>query len=160
MRNWQSNRLGAFVCLLTLLSSSTAEAARLVPVEVKLNGVVILEGSTGDNGEPDADAVWDALKNINLAETGAFKKFHVDPKLKEFQVKSVDLLTKRPLPIVVEIRYGGIVETTELLLQRREPDQAGRVWRISPAEVDRLFIDRLIPRSAAAQLTNPRQERP
>ena len=56
------------------LLSCPAFAARYVPIKVSVDGEVILEGNASDNGRPDADEVWDALKRVNLGETKAFKK--------------------------------------------------------------------------------------
>ena len=137
--------------------TGTADAARYVPIEVLLYGEVILSGNASDNGRPDADEVWDALKEVNLGETEAFAKLEVDAKAKEYAVQGE--IKKGIFPIVIKVAYGGRAETRFLKLKRMAPDGAGRVWRISTGDVDDLFLKRMVSRRDVIALDDPRLEK-
>jgi hypothetical protein len=147
-----------FLCLVALcVFSGPAIAARYVPIKIHLNGEVILEGNASDDGKPDADEVWDALKKVNLGETEAFKKLFGDDVADDFTIVKKRSENEQPLPITIEVAYGGVAKTTGLHIRRMAPDGAGRVWRIDPKEVSQLFGGRLIKRSDVARLSNPRR---
>ena len=61
--------------------------------------------------------------------------------------------------IVVDITYGGRAITRKLKLLRVPIDEGAREWILDPSEVDRMFDDRLIRRSDAARLENPRKSK-
>ncbi len=130
-------------------------AARYVPIRIYLDGDVILEGNASDDGTPDADGVWDALKRVNLGETDAFTKAFGTVTEEAFTIEKRHGASEQPLKITVEATYGGVAETTRLRVRRMPPDGTGRVWRIHPDEVRDLFGHRLIKRSAVARLTEP-----
>ena len=58
--------------------------------------------------------------------------------------------------VVVYIAYGGKSIERELKLIRVPIDKQGREWTLDPTEVDQMFDDRLIRRSDAARLKNPK----
>ena len=146
------------LCFIALnIVSCSVFAARYVPIKVYLDGEVILEGNASDDGSPDADEVWDALKQVNLGETEAFKKMFGDDVADDFTIVKKRSEKEQPLPITVDVAYGGVAKTTGLHIRRMAPDGAGRVWRIDPKEVSQLFGGRLIKRSDVARLSNPRR---
>lgn len=156
--------------LLTLLVwtlSSTlggeARAARYVKAVIAVDGNIVLEGSTGDNGRPDTDEVWDYLKTIRFKATEGFRALGVEDDAKEVILTTNALkgqLGITHLGIVVNIRYGGKAMTRQLAVVRVPRDQHGREWRIDPAQVDELFDRRFIRRSDAARLKTPRSSKP
>ena len=142
-------------CLTTCLLASPAYAARLIRIKIYLDGEVILEGGAGDDGHPDADAVWKRLRSRKLKATEHFQKLNVAPDAKETTVTSDEPIG--PLdPIIVDINYGGKATTRRLKLIRVPMDKHGREWTLDAAQVDELFHDRYIHRSEAARLENPR----
>jgi hypothetical protein len=131
----------------------TACAARYVPIEVTVDGEVILKGNASDNGEPDADEVWEALKHVNLGETNAFMKLGIDPQAKEPTIEGNARKSVR-----INVRYGGVAETNTLVLRRMPPDSVGRVWRISSTDIDKLFLNRMVSRRDVVRLKDPKRE--
>ncbi|MCA9124443.1 MAG: hypothetical protein H6822_33865 [Planctomycetaceae bacterium] len=143
------------LCFIALnILSCPVFAARYVPIKVYLDGQVILEGNASDDGSPDADEVWDALKQVNLGETEAFKKLFGKDVDDEFTILKRRKEREQPLKITIDVAYGGVAETTGLRIRRMHPDGAGRVWRIQSEEVSDLFNERLIRRSDVARLSN------
>lgn len=138
--------------------TNDATAARVVQADISLDGKVVLEGSTGDNGRVDADGVWEYLKSIKFKATEDFRKLHVDPEAKQ-AVLSSNAPRGQLGTIILNIRYGGKAITRELKVVRVPIDKYGREWSLDPAQVDKLFDDRLIRRSDAARLDNPRNSK-
>lgn len=149
----------ALLCFFTFgLLSCPAFAARFVPIKVYLDGELILEGNASDNGHRDADAVWDALRQADLGETDAFIKLFGKDLGDEIKIwKKSD--SELPLKITIDVAYGGVAVVTALRVKRQRPDAAGRVWRLHPDDVANSFSKRLIKRSYAARLSNPRREK-
>lgn len=147
-----------FVLTLACVLVCESHAARYVKAEISLDGKTVLEGSRGDNGQPDADKVWDYLKTIKFKPTEEFLALKVKDEAKE-----AVLTSKAPKgelgTVVIDIRYGGKTTTRELTLVRVPRDENGREWRLDPAQVDKLFSRRFIRRSDAARLTNPQNYR-
>ena len=141
-------------CLAGSLLCGPAYAARYVPIKIYLDGEVILEGNASDDGRPDADEVWDALKEVNLGETEAFKQMFGENAGDDLLILKKRSEREQPLPIRIEVAYGGVAETTGLRLRRMPPDPAGRAWRIRAEEVSGLFNSRLIKRSDVARLAD------
>lgn len=151
---------GRLLCFLALnLVSVPAFAARFVPITISINGEVILEGNASDDGRPDADQVWDALKQVNLGETEAFKKLFGNVASDDFKLPRKQGERGQPLKFTIDVAYGGHAETANLTIRRMPPDGAGRVWRIRAEEVDNLFNIRFIRRSDVANLSNPRRSK-
>ena len=150
--------LSAQVVLFLCVAGGTASAARYVPVEVRLNGEVILEGNVSDDGHRDADELWEALKVSDLGEAEAFKKLRVAPDLNEYKVAGGGDKAE-PLPVQIKVRYGGVAQSRAITIRRVPPDSAGRVWRISAADVDDSFDGRMLSRREAAKLVNPKLEK-
>jgi hypothetical protein len=141
-------RCSTFLIAIGLVSSLTCEtlfAARFVPVKVRLQGEVILEGSTTDDGRQDADAVWDLLKSLNLEETDAFRKLGVKPDAK---VHTLDCSSEKIglQPIQVDVAFGGVANSRALTIHRLGTESSGKLWRIASEDVDDLFDVRLIKR--------------
>lgn len=136
------------------LLAPAAEAARFVKVTISWDGKPILEGSMGDNGHPDADEVWGYLKELTFKPLEAFPA-------PEGDAKEFTLVSNPPQGelgrIVIDVRYGGQARTRELKLVRVPRDEQGRQWKLDPADVDRLFDDRLISRRDAARLAKPQR---
>ena len=146
------------ICL-AVAASSSATAARFVPVRVFVDGELILSGNASDNGYRDADEVWDALKKVNLEATDAFKKLVPDTSANTIEISKKQAEKGKPQRIRLNVAYGGLAETAALHLERQPPDGAGRVWRISADDVDRLFNSRLVRREQVTRLKNPKQKR-
>lgn len=150
--------LALFVCTLSSVLARELHAARYVRADISLDGKTVLEGSTGDNGKPDADDVWDYLKTIRFRATEEFLALDVKDDAKE-----VVLTSNAPKGelggIVISVRYGGKAMTRKLTLVRVPRDENGREWRLDPAQVDKLFDYRFIRRSDAARLKNPQSSR-
>ncbi len=142
-------------CAIVVLSCEKALAARWIPVEISLNGEVILEGSDSDNGESDADAIWNSLKRIKVRETDAFKKLGIDSKLKEYKFDLNPPEKGQPWPIKIDASFGGVKETRFLTIKRMESDEFGDHWRIDPTDLDEWFDYRMIVRSEAGSLKDP-----
>jgi len=136
-----------------------AKAARFIRASVSLNGKMILEGSTSDDGYTDADGVWEYPKSIKFKPTEEFKKLKIDPATKETVLSS-----KGPRGeaggTVVDIAYGGKAMPRSLKLVRVPIDERGREWSFDPAEVDGMFNRRLISRELASQLRKPDKLKP
>ncbi len=146
--------------VLTLSSTLADEsrAMRVIVARISLDGKTVLEGSTGDNGWPDADEVWDYLKTIKFEETKEFLGLEVKHDAQEMVLTS-NAPRGRLGGVEVYISYGGKAITRELTLIRVAGDKSGREWRLDPAQVDKLFNNRSISRSDAARLRNPRNSK-
>lgn len=148
-----------FVWILAAAVACESHAARYVKAEISLDGKTVLVGSIGDNGQPDADEVWDHLKTIRFRPTEKFLALKIKDDAKE-----TVLISNAPKgelgTIVVNIRYGGKATTRALTLVRVPRDENGREWRLDPAKVDKMFDRRFIRRSDAARLKNPKSSRP
>ncbi len=142
-------------CAVFSLLWDTAFAARWISVEISLNGEVILTGSDSDNGESDADTIWNSLKHLKLRETEAFQKHDIDPKLKEFKFDLDPPEHGKPWPIKIDASFGGVKETRFVTIKRVEPDEFGSQWCIDPADVESMFDYRMIGRSEAGNLKDP-----
>jgi hypothetical protein len=151
--------LALFCFLGSTFSHCPAFAARFVPIKIYVDGELILEGNASDDGTPDADEVWDALKRVNLGETREFKRLagdNIGDQLEIFRKQKGD---DKAMPIRIEVAYGGTAEITALRIQRKSPDGAGRVWRIESQQVSDLFDTRYLSRSDAAGLSNPKRKK-
>ena len=130
-------------------------AARLVAAEVRLGDVVLLRGSTSDDGKPDVDQVWDYLRELRLQPTAAFDELRAgraaeaEAGAEPVAEGSWKLRRRDEDPwIHLRIAYGGRAEVFVLTLLR---DEGGR-WRVDPADVARYADMRWIRRSEAARL--------
>jgi hypothetical protein len=142
--------LGLGLLALVGLAPASAEAARLVRVEITVDGKLVLRSSFGDSGREDADEVWNGLKTLRFEATEEFAE------LSAGDAKEIVLKSQAPVgelgQIVIDVSYGGRAETRELRLIRVAKDRRGFEWQLDPAEVDRLFDDRLIRRKDAKRL--------
>jgi hypothetical protein len=134
-----------------------AFAARYVPVKVYLNNRLILKGNISDNGLPDADAVWENLKTAELHETEAFKNIQLDKIDKTFRIGSNGIGEN---PIRLDVRYGGLTETANLAIHQQSVGVDGPIWRISAAEIDRLFDRRMVSRTDVDRIAPNRKQLP
>lgn len=138
------------------LICGTALGARYVPVRISVNGEVILEGNASDDGHRDADAVWEALKDVKLRETEAFKKLEIasDATVYKFRLDRPE--NNAPLPIQIDASVGGEAATCVMTIKRVKPDGGGGTWKIDSEDLDGLFDFRLISRAQARYLKNPK----
>lgn len=113
--------------------SQPAFALRFVKFEVSINGRVVLEASTGDEGK-DADTVWRYLKQLELRPVKGYK---LEPDGGE--PWKATLKGK----VVINAPYGGRAEIQELKLVR---EKDGAPWKVAPAEVERTFKVRTKPK--------------
>jgi len=150
--------LTVFAWTLSGTLAGESRAARYVRTDVSLDGKTVLQGSTGDNGRPDADQVWDYLKTIRFKATKEFPGLAVKHDAKETVLTS-SAPKGKPGGVVIDIRYGGMAMTRQLTLIRVPRDKDEREWRLDPDQVDQLFDRRFIRRSDAARLKNPQNSR-
>lgn len=133
-----------------------ASAARLIRASISLNGKIILEGSTSDDGHTDADGVWEYLKSIKFKPTDEFQALKVDPAAKQAVLsgagRGVPLSDSK---VTVSIEYGGKSKFRKLTLIRVAKDAQGREWTLDPPELDAMFGYRLISRREASKLGAP-----
>jgi len=125
--------LHIFAVGVLLACSQPAFAVRLVRFEIAIDGKVVLATSTGDHGEV-ADTVWRYLKRLELGPVKGYK----------VETDSDDpLRATLKGKVVIETFEGGRAEVAELKLVR-ERDSAR--WKIDPAEVERTFKSRTMPK--------------
>jgi hypothetical protein len=142
--------LGVAVLTLLGLATTEAHAARFVKMEIRVNGKLVLESSTGDDGHPDADEVWSYLNQRAFAPT---KDFPADPAGKDANELVLEGDPEQG-NVELRVRYGGTANTRRLKLIRISAED-GRNWKVAPEEVARLFDERTITRRQAAQLKTP-----
>jgi hypothetical protein len=149
----RTNFLAAICLFLVAVAASSrdAAAARLITIKVSVDGKIVLQGSNGDDGEPDVDAVWRSLKEQSLDVTKAFEDLQIPADAKAVDLKS-DAPAGQPGGVVLDVRYGGVAEARTVRIVRGPKDRRGWEWRIHPDDVDRLFDDRSIRRSEAERL--------
>lgn len=149
-----------FLAICAFISIPHASAARYVPVTISLNGKVIFEGNASDNGERDADEVWEALKESRLRPTRAFGELGLDVSGDHLQLNAVDSdetnnENHEAHWFEIDVAYGGFARTRNLTLERVKPDAAGRIWRITSGDVDGLFDWRFVRRLEIPELKKP-----
>jgi hypothetical protein len=120
--------VGALLCW-----AQAALAVRYVEFHVFVDGKLVLETSTGDEGA-DADTVWRYLKGLELRPV---KEYKVEAD------KGDPLKATLTGKVVIDARYGGRAEVKELALVRDKP---GKLWKIAPEEVERTFKTRTKPK--------------
>ncbi|MEQ8790518.1 MAG: hypothetical protein RIC55_29750 [Pirellulaceae bacterium] len=125
------------MCVFAGLGGGTACAARYVPIEVRVEGALILKGNASDDGSRDADELWNALKTETLEETPAFTRLTFERKGDLYRITG-----RTSRSIVVDVAYGGVAKTRRIVLQLMSSDSQGRKWRIAPDDVDALFDER------------------
>lgn len=143
------------MCLVLLIAGLCAwnaeqtHAARLVKIRVFIGNEVILEGSTSDDGTPDADTTWNYLLNAQLKQTEKFQS-------------AVDQMTETETGVALKasgkitVSYGGRKEFTIISLRRSINEQGETQWRVEPELVEKWFDSRMISRREAAALDNPK----
>jgi hypothetical protein len=141
---------GVAALMLLWLAAAEAHAARLVKMEIRVNGKVVLETSTGDNGHPDADEVWGYLNQTAFAPTEDFPANPAGKDANELVLQG----DPEQGNVELRVRYGGTATTRRLKLIR-VPAENGRIWKVAPEEIERLFDERTITRREAAQLKTP-----
>lgn len=134
---------------------ASAPVARFVPASIAMDGKEILRGSTSDDGHPDVDEVWGYLRGITFSPTDDFAKLGLAADTAQL------LLEKKgePKAIVLDLAYGGEVRTWRLELERCVDAHGKPCWKLAPPEIERLFSYRLISRSEAARLRDPKRTR-
>lgn len=132
-----------------------APAARFVPATIAIDGKEILRGSASDDGKPDVDEVWGYLRGMAFTPTEEFAKLGLAADASQL------LLEKKgePKAIVLDLAYGGEVRTWRLELARGVDGQGKACWKLAEPEIERLFSYRLISRSEAARLREPKRTR-
>jgi hypothetical protein len=138
-----------------LREEQLAPGARFVRASIAIDGREILQGSTSDDGDPDADEVWGYLRGIAFTATEELAKLGLATDAAQL------LLEKKgeAKPIVLDLAYGGEVRTWRLSLDRSQNEKGEVRWKLAPAEIERLFPQRLISRSEAARLREPKRAR-
>jgi hypothetical protein len=148
-----------FMAMLMVLGSSAyAFATRAVPIEILLNGVVLLKGSDSDNGSRDFDQVWNDLHKVRFAITEEFTKKYVRPDSTEVVLECTDKGADEP-DLVIDESYGGEARVRTLKLHRVKPDRFNQEWTLDKEQLTQLFYAREIPRYRAAELAKPRGDR-
>lgn len=150
----------SLVALFAVALASPADAMRLLRASVTLDGKEILTSSTGDNGSPDADAVWNRLKTLDFKPTAEFAKLGLAADAKSLTIGG-DLpgAAKRVRRVQLSIAYGGMAYCWTLKLVRAPAHPDGPRWRVHADEIDRHFQYRMISRTEAARLKDPRRKK-
>jgi len=133
--HYKSARLLVLILALgvVLVSSRSGFAARLVPIAVSIDGKVVIKSGRWDNGRVGADAVWRYLKDLKLQPIGGLG---IEPDRED------SLRATLKGDVVIDVRYGGRAEVSELKLIRVQEDEP---WQIAPAEVERTLKSRHKP---------------
>ena len=155
MNATQSIRAKLF-CMMTMAfclgMSSESFAMRDGKTEIRVKGKVVLEGSSGDNGEPDADEVWETLKAAQFERGKYFSTLQIPDDATEFEITSDDPQGS----IEVDCGYGGKGRTRTLRIIRVPNVRIGREWMIDDLEaIDGMRGSRTISREQAAFLKHP-----
>lgn len=144
------------VMMLVLLTSpSDVFAARFNPIEIRLNGVVLLKGADSDSGERDFDQVWNNLWTVRFTPTEAFTKNYVKQDTTEVVLECTNKDAEKP-DLVLDNAFGGTVRTRTLKIHRMKPDRSGREWELDIDQLKELTSARELPREQAARLIYPR----
>lgn len=132
--------------VLWLVGGRAALAGRVVYFEILLDGKIVLDVQTLDEGEAGPDAAWNYLKTHPL--TNPADSFVLSPdetaRLKTFKiVPSKDDPRKATLSGKIRIfcRYAGDVRCDELRLVRKDEKAP---WFIDPKQVDELAKKRTV----------------
>jgi len=125
-----------------------AHAARLVKVRVYVDEVIILEGSTSDDGSPDADVAWNYLREIQLKPTKEFETFVDRMKVNDHSLELS--ATGR-----ITVSYGGRKEFRKAFFKISKDEKGAAQYRLNSELVDKWFDSRLITRREAAGLVSP-----
>ncbi|MFO0817518.1 MAG: hypothetical protein U1A77_06225 [Pirellulales bacterium] len=122
-----------------------AWAVRVVSFEILLDGKLVLRGQVGDNGNANANEVWDYLKTLEFQEPErrfvpekerAADDFHIVPD------EGNPLQATLRGEIRLFARYGGDIRVKELKLVRATPKATK--WRLSPEDFQRTKATRTI----------------
>jgi len=157
MRDSQWLLIASIALAICLANATGALAARYVKVQITLDGKVILEGGASDDGSRDADQLWDALKSVKFKPTAEFHKLNIKDDAKVAVIKSTSPMGE-PVNLKVDVWYGGTAIADELHLRRLPVDDYGREWQLDSTEVTDLFESRMILRSEAARLIDPKRK--
>ncbi len=135
MREHKFARLLVLILALgiVLVSGRPGFAARYVPIAVSIGGKVVIKSGRWDNGRVGADTVWRHLNELKLQPISGFS-------VEADREDSLRATLKGD--VVVDVRYGGRAEVTELKLIRANEDAP---WQIAPAEVERTLRSRHKP---------------
>jgi len=153
----------AIVCLFVgtsfIVQPSSPVKSRLIPVLVKLDGKIVLKGSSSDDGSLDPDEIW------NLFEMAAATR-DKQAGLKETAKLDRAMITQHPdfdgmyrltsgdgSKIELSITHSGIALVKELRL--RKIDHKSKKWILDDSQIDELFSTRLLSRELVRQLKNP-----
>ena len=123
---------GAMFLAVALLVSgpSAAFAARIGTIEIRVDGKVLLRGSTHDNGAPPPSVVWRYLSR----PTG-LDELRPEPGVEIVPDAGDPLRATLKGKIVVEVQFAGKAEVSELRLVRKSPS-AG--WSVAEEDVARM----------------------
>jgi glycerophosphoryl diester phosphodiesterase len=124
---------------LVLWCAAPAGAVRVVTFEIVQEGDVVLEATTGDQGE-DPDAVWDYLRFLCFRPPD---RADAPP-----EAQPLEPLTLRG-QLELRARYGGRIRVDRLRLVPC-PDQERGVWKLHPADYLQTFRLRSMPRDDTA----------
>jgi hypothetical protein len=154
------HRQGIFIATLALggLFSGQVWAMRYVKVVVSMDGKPILEASTGDRGDQDADEVWSYLDRLTFRPTAEFAA--TVPASEQQRVLESRAAVGQEGQIVIDMPYDGRANTRRLKLIRVPRDDFGREWKLDSEEIEKLSKTRLITRRQAAELKNPKAANP
>lgn len=141
-----------FSLILALVFSGFTEqahAARLVKVRVYVGEVVILEGSTSDDGSPDADAAWNYLREVQLKPTDRFEEF-VD------KMTTSDGSLELSATGKITVAYGGRKDFRKAVFTKSTDEKKEVQYRLDNELIEKWFASRLITRREAAGLLSPK----
>lgn len=152
------------VCALSssLLLAKPAPVARFVPASITLNGKVLFEAATDDNGQPDADQVWEYLATLQFSATDAFDSSTLKAGTAQLLLRGTPLDSEhkphQARDLKLAVTHGGEAMLRELKLMRFPEDPAGGEWRVAPEQIKSSFNGRRITRRQARLLTKPKRK--
>jgi hypothetical protein len=112
--------------------TETVLAERLLKAQVHLDGKLILEGSTSDDGTKTPDEVWQRLKEIEFRIPKG-SDISIDDSLEIVKINKAGRL---------EIRYGGMIEFTSLNIRPSKREKG--TWKIEQELIEKWSKDRWV----------------
>ena len=147
--------------LVTTAGARSPARSRFVPATIKVDGEPVLRASTGDDGDEDADEVWNyLLDELDFTPTEHFASLNAAPDAEELTIGwrkgGENEARGTPPEIQLEVAYGGRCTLREIELVRAP---SGKTWLVDRETVERNFTQRWITRGEAAELLDPKRKK-
>jgi hypothetical protein len=140
--------LALLIFVVTAPNRESAFRSRYVQAQILLDNEIVLEFSTGDDGHPDVDEVWDYLKTKEFSSTEGWAKIS-----KESVLVDSDGNVRFNVRVRISVTYGGDIDFPPGL-QLSKTKQGG--YLMNAKDVDLSFVGRMISRELASHLKRPR----